>query len=71
MIVGGASEGSGGRGAIIMSDCFTRGFSSKCDTFNNLILCGQNDQADTQGGNFLVEAMEIWGFDVERPPIYE
>ena len=68
MIVGGATEiTSKGRGAIIISDCFTRGHSSECDTFANQILCGQNEQADTQGGNFLVEAMEIWGFDVERP----
>ena len=62
--MGGASEGSGGRGAIIISDCFTRGFSSECETFGNKILCGTNNQSETSGGNFLVEAMEIWGFDI-------
>lgn len=65
-IVGGATDGrSSGRSAIIISDCFTRGCSSKCDTFDNEVLCGANEEADTFAGNFLVDAMEIWGLKVE------
>lgn len=63
--MGGATDG--GRGAIVLSECFTRGYSSKSDTFANDVLCGANEQADTQGGNFIIDAMEIWGFDIERP----
>ena len=36
MIIGGASNvTTGSRGAIIISDCFTRGYSSACDTYGN------------------------------------
>jgi TLD len=63
MIIGGGLKG---RAAIIISDCFTKGHSAKSETYGNEILCGENiKEADLTGGNFLVEAMEIWGFDVD------
>ena len=66
LIVGGPTLRSHSRGAIIISDCFMRGHSSKSDTFDNEILCGQDArELDTSQGNFVVNAMEIWGFDVD------
>jgi len=78
IIIGGASDSSIGRAAIVISDNFKRGHSSPCVTFDNTSLCGDtNDQnfdmnnfdtknhstTETTGGNFLVVKMEVWGFE--------
>jgi len=81
IIIGGATDGKHGRASIVVSDRFTRGHSSHCDTYDNTILCGDSNEedlepdkfslsshskAETSGGNFVVVEMEIWGFEPDN-----
>ena len=54
-----------GGGAITVSECFVRGHSAIRATFANEVLCGHGTEADTVGGNFIICAMEVWGFDCD------